>query len=53
MEDVDVCLVIGANDTVNSAAVEDKDCVIAGMPVIEVRVCVCVLCVEGGVRHGL
>ncbi|MEW5318294.1 MAG: hypothetical protein WDW38_009527 [Sanguina aurantia] len=32
----DVCLVIGANDTVNSAAVEDPDSVIAGMPVIEV-----------------
>lgn len=32
----DVCLVIGANDTVNSAAVEDPNSVIAGMPVIEV-----------------
>jgi hypothetical protein len=27
---------MGANDTVNSAAVEDPDSVIAGMPVIEV-----------------
>lgn len=34
--DTDVALVIGANDTVNSAAVEDPDSVIAGMPVIEV-----------------
>jgi NAD/NADP transhydrogenase beta subunit len=33
---VDVVLVIGANDTVNSSAVEDPDSVIAGMPVIEV-----------------
>jgi len=36
MSDTDVVLVIGANDTVNSAAVEDPDSVIAGMPVIEV-----------------
>lgn len=28
--------VIGANDTVNSAAIEDPNSVIAGMPVIEV-----------------
>lgn len=32
----DVALVIGANDTINSAAVDDPDSVIAGMPVIEV-----------------
>ena len=32
----DLALVIGANDTVNSAAVEDPNSVIAGMPVIEV-----------------
>ncbi|KAG1676348.1 hypothetical protein FOA52_001143 [Chlamydomonas sp. UWO 241] len=36
MEQVDVVLVIGANDTVNSAALDDPDSVIAGMPVIEV-----------------
>lgn len=30
IEDADVCLVIGANDTVNSAAVEDKNSVIYG-----------------------
>lgn len=34
--EADVCLVIGANDTVNSSAVEDPNSVIAGMPVIEV-----------------
>jgi len=36
IEEADVVLVIGANDTVNSAAVEDPNSVIAGMPVIEV-----------------
>jgi len=32
----DLAVVIGANDTVNSAAIEDPNSVIAGMPVIEV-----------------
>lgn len=36
METFDVALVIGANDTINSAAVDDPNSVIAGMPVIEV-----------------
>jgi len=36
MDDVDVVLVVGANDTVNSAAQEDPNSAIAGMPVIEV-----------------
>jgi NAD(P) transhydrogenase len=34
--DVDVSLVIGANDTVNSAALEDPNSPIAGMPVLHV-----------------
>lgn len=36
MEKYDACLVVGANDTVNAAAKEDPNSVIAGMPVIEV-----------------
>ena len=36
MPEVDVSMVIGANDTVNSAAEEDPNCEIAGMPVIQV-----------------
>ena len=32
----DVVLVIGANDTVNSAALDDPNSIIAGMPVLEV-----------------
>eukprot|EP01055_Gregarina_sp_Pseudo9_P001457 Gregarina_sp_Pseudo_9__1456@NODE_197_length_3660_cov_40_940624_g182_i0_p1_GENE_NODE_197_length_3660_cov_40_940624_g182_i0NODE_197_length_3660_cov_40_940624_g182_i0_p1_ORF_typecomplete_len1045_score340_04PNTB/PF02233_16/9_8PNTB/PF02233_16/1_4e184AlaDh_PNT_C/PF01262_21/2_4e66AlaDh_PNT_N/PF05222_15/1_2e35AlaDh_PNT_N/PF05222_15/2_4e03AlaDh_PNT_N/PF05222_15/18PNTB_4TM/PF12769_7/1_4e33PNTB_4TM/PF12769_7/3_8e03PNTB_4TM/PF12769_7/1_3e03AdoHcyase_NAD/PF00670_21/0_00013AdoHcyase_NAD/PF00670_21/7e032Hacid_ len=34
--DVDVALVVGANDITNSAAQEDATCSIAGMPVLEV-----------------
>jgi len=36
IEDFDLTLVIGANDTVNSAAEEDPNSIIAGMPVIRV-----------------
>ena len=35
-DDVDVCLVIGANDTANSAAEDDPQSAIAGMPVLRV-----------------
>jgi len=34
--DTDVSLVVGANDTVNSAAIEDPNSIIAGMPVLHV-----------------
>ena len=47
MPHVDLTLVIGANDTVNSAAEEDPNSIIAGMPVIRVwlskQVCNCVI----------
>eukprot|EP01065_Artemidia_motanka_P029473 TRINITY_DN35586_c0_g1_i1.p1 TRINITY_DN35586_c0_g1~~TRINITY_DN35586_c0_g1_i1.p1 ORF type:complete len:1058 (+),score=381.56 TRINITY_DN35586_c0_g1_i1:65-3175(+) len=36
MDNTDVLLVVGANDITNSAALEDEDCSIYGMPVIEV-----------------
>jgi len=36
MSSTDLTLVVGANDTINSAAVEDPDSPIYGMPVIEV-----------------
>jgi NAD(P) transhydrogenase len=36
MKDVDIAVVIGANDTVNSGAETDPDSAIAGMPVIRV-----------------
>lgn len=36
INDFDLTLVIGANDTVNSAAEEDPNSIIAGMPVIRV-----------------
>jgi len=36
MDGVDVVMVIGANDTVNSAAEDDPNSAIAGMPVIQV-----------------
>ena len=36
MDSVDVAVVVGANDTVNSAAEEDPTSAIAGMPVIQV-----------------
>jgi len=36
IEDVDMCLIVGANDITNSAAQEVEGCSIWGMPVIEV-----------------
>ena len=35
-DEADVCLVVGANDTINSAALDDPASLIAGMPVCHV-----------------
>ena len=35
MPNVDICMIVGANDTVNSGAEDDPDSAIAGMPVIQ------------------
>jgi len=35
MEDMDLSIVVGANDTVNPIALTDPTCAIAGMPIIE------------------
>ncbi len=35
-DDTDLVLVVGANDTVNSAAEDDPNSIIAGMPVLRV-----------------
>lgn len=35
-KDTDIVLVVGANDIVNSSAIEDPNSPIAGMPVLEV-----------------
>lgn len=44
--ETDLVLVIGANDTVNSAAEDDPNSIIAGMPVLKVwnadQVCLCI-----------
>ena len=37
MENVDVAIVVGANDVVNPAALEDEGCAIYGMPIINVH----------------
>merc|ERR1719379_3331462 len=39
MGDIDVCLVVGANDITNIAAQEEEGCPIYGMPVFSVWEC--------------
>ena len=52
MSDTDAILVIGANDIVNPAALEDPDSPIAGMPVIEVWKSKTVVVMKRGMATG-
>ncbi|KAG5187293.1 nicotinamide nucleotide transhydrogenase [Tribonema minus] len=52
IKNTDVVLVIGANDTVNSAAEEDPNSIIAGMPVIRVWEAKRVVVMKRSMRSG-
>ncbi|KAJ5078044.1 nicotinamide nucleotide transhydrogenase 2 [Anaeramoeba ignava] len=52
IEENDVAIVIGANDTVNPAAIEDPDSIIAGMPVVEVWKTNTVIVIKRSMRAG-
>tara|TARA_X000000950_G_C13808702_1_gene616694 strand:- start:740 stop:1351 length:612 start_codon:yes stop_codon:yes gene_type:complete len=52
MENVDVCIVIGANDVVNPAAREEESSPIYGMPVINVDHAKTVLVLKRGMASG-
>ncbi|HTO58268.1 MAG TPA: NAD(P)(+) transhydrogenase (Re/Si-specific) subunit beta [Pseudomonadales bacterium] len=52
MEQVDVALVIGANDVVNPAAREQKGCPIYGMPIIEAHRAKTVFAIKRGKSPG-
>ena len=51
-DETDVCLVIGANDTVNSAAEDDPNSEIAGMPVLRVWNSKQVIVMKGSMAAG-
>lgn len=50
--DTDVVLVIGANDTVNPAALDDPSSPIAGMPVLEVWKAAFTIVMKRGMASG-
>jgi NAD(P) transhydrogenase subunit beta len=52
MDDVDVAIVIGANDIVNPLARTDPQCPIAGMPIIDVDRARSVVVVKRSLSHG-
>jgi len=52
MSNVDVCIVIGANDTVNPSARDDKTCPMYGMPIIEADKAKVVFCLKRGKGKG-
>jgi NAD(P) transhydrogenase subunit beta len=52
MDNVDVCIIIGANDVVNPAAKEDKTSPLWGMPIIEAYRCRTVIVMKRGRGKG-
>ena len=52
MDQVDVAIVIGANDTVNPMAQTDPNCAIGGMPIIEVSRARTVVIIKRSLSHG-
>ena len=52
MENIDVCIVIGANDVVNPAAREEEGSPIYGMPVINVDMAKTVIVLKRGMASG-
>ena len=52
LEDVDVVLVVGANDIVNPSALNEPDSPIAGMPVLEVWKASTVVVLKRGMASG-